>query len=165
VSDKFRINPKKTTRVICIIASVISLLYATRAGLAWLDIVDNWTNQINLIIIGILECIAIGWCFNIDKVWKQVNRNTVKFKMPRMWFRISIRYIAPITLFILFAWNIYNLFVVKGGNYSYAIWAECIAGWFVSALVFASGFIMKSVIKYKKSKGFVEAEIEWKEED
>ncbi len=165
VSDKFRLNPKKATKVICIIASVISLLYATRAGLAWLDIVDNWTNQINLIIIGILECIAIGWCFNIDKVWKQVNRNTVKFKMPRMWFRISIRYIAPITLFILFAWNIYNLFVVKGGNYSYAIWAECIAGWFVSALVFASGFIMKSVIKYKKSKGFVEAEIEWKEED
>jgi len=165
VSDKFHINPKKTTKVACIIAAVISLLYATRAGLAWLDIVDNWTNQINLIVIGIMECIAIGWCFNVNKVCEQVNRNTKKFKMPALWFKVSIKYIAPITLFVLFAWNIYHLFVVKGGNYGYAIWAECIAGWFISALVFISGFIMKILIKYKKKKGYVESEIVWEGKD
>ena len=26
-----------------------------------MDIVDNWTNQINLYVIGVLECITIGW--------------------------------------------------------------------------------------------------------
>ena len=83
VADKFHLNPKKVTRWACVISAIISLLYATRAGVAWLDIVDNWTNQINLIVIGILECIAVGWCFQIDKVWQQINRNTKKFKMPR----------------------------------------------------------------------------------
>ena len=166
VADKFKLNPRKVTKVICLIAATISLLYTTRAGLAWLDIVDNWTNQINLIVIGILECIAVGWCFNIDKVWKQINRNTVKFKMPRMWFRLAVRFIAPISLAILFAWNLYDLFVKNGGVYGgYPLWATGIAGWLVSALVFASGFIIKLVIKKMKKKGFREEEIIWKDED
>lgn len=166
VADKFKLNPRKVTKVICLIAATISLLYTTRAGLAWLDIVDNWTNQINLIVIGILECIAVGWCFNVDKVWKQINRNTVKFKMPRMWFRLAVRFIAPISLAILFAWNLYDLFVKNGGVYGgYPLWATGIAGWLVSALVFASGFIIKLVIKKMKKKGFQEEEIIWKDED
>ncbi|MDD6194012.1 MAG: sodium-dependent transporter [Lachnospiraceae bacterium] len=164
VADKFKISPKRTTQVICLIAGVISLIYATRAGLAWLDIVDNWTNQINLIVIGVLECVAVGWCFDTDKVLAQVNRNTTKFKMKRGWFRISIRYIAPITLTILFVWNIYSLFALKGGHYGYALWAELIAGWLVSVLVFISGFIVRLVINHKKKHGFEEEELVWKED-
>ena len=80
VADKFKVSPKKVTVVICGIAAVISLVYATRAGLAWLDIVDNWTNQFNLIVIGIMECIAIGWCFNLDKVLAQINLNFTIFR-------------------------------------------------------------------------------------
>lgn len=163
VSDKFHLNPRKTTLGICIIAAVISLLYATRAGLAWLDIVDNWTNQINLIVIGVLECVTVGWFFDVDKVLAQVNRNTKKFKMPRIWFRLSIRYIAPILLFGLFCWNLYDLFALKGGKYGYAFWAELIGGWIVSALVFASGFIVRIVVNNKKKKGFVETEIKWED--
>ena len=164
VADKFKTNPKKTTQVICLMAGAISLIYATRSGLAWLDIVDNWTNQINLIVIGVLECIAVGWCFDTDKVLAQVNRNTTKFKMKRGWFRISIRYIAPITLTILFVWNIYSLFALKGGHYGYALWAELIAGWLVSILVFVSGFIIRLVINHKKKHGFEEEELVWKED-
>ena len=165
VSDKFKLNAKKTTIVICIIAGIISIIYITRAGLAWLDIVDNWTNQINLIVIGVLECIAVGWCFKLDKVLKEVNLNTKKFKMPRFWFRASIRYIAPISLLGLFIWNLYQLFVEKGGHYGYAFWAELIGGWIVSGLVFASGFIVKLIIARKKKKGFVEEEVVWEDTD
>ena len=165
ISDKFHLNPRKTTKVICLVAAVISFLYATKAGLAWLDIVDHWTNMINLILIGILECIAIGWCFNLDKVLHQINRNTVNFKMPRMWFRLAIRYIAPIALIILFCWNMYDLFVKNNGNYGYAMWAECIGGWLVSALVFISGFIVKLIVNHKKKNGFVENEIIWSDDD
>ncbi|MDD6039193.1 MAG: sodium-dependent transporter [bacterium] len=163
VSDKFKIDPKKTTRIICVVAAVISLLYTTRAGLAWLDIVDSWTNQINLILIGVLECFAIGWCFSTDKVLKEINRNTTKFKMPRFWFHISVKYISPILLIVLFCWNMYNLFVIKGGVYSYAIWAEAIAGWLVSILVFTSGLWVRLIVNHKKKNGFVEEEIVWKD--
>lgn len=165
LADKFHANPKNTTQKICIAAALVSLLYITKAGLAWLDIVDNWTNQINLILIGVLECVAVGWCFDVDKVLKQVNRNTTKFKVPRFWFRTSIRYVAPVALTILFVWNLYNLFVVKGGHYGYALWAECLAGWLVSALVFASGFILRIIINHKKKNGYVESEVLWEEDE
>ena len=165
VADKFKLSPKKVTVVICGIAAVISLVYATRAGLAWLDIVDNWTNQFNLIVIGIMECIAIGWCFNLDKVLAQINLNSKKFRMPRIWFRVSIKIISPFCLFILLVWNVYSLFIKNGGHYNadYPIWAEIVAGWVVTGFVFLSGLIAKVVINHMKKKGFEEEEIIWKD--
>lgn len=165
VADKFKVSPKKVTVVICGIAAVISLIYATRAGLAWLDIVDNWTNQFNLIVIGIMECIAIGWCFNLDKVLAQINLNSKKFRMPRIWFRVSIKIISPFCLFILLVWNVYSLFIKNGGHYNadYPIWAEIVAGWVVTGFVFLSGLIAKVVINHMKKKGFEEEEIIWKD--
>lgn len=163
LADKFHTDHKKMTRAICLVAAVISLVYATRAGLAWLDIVDNWTNQINLIIIGVLECIAVGWCFSTDKVVKEINRNTTGFKMPAKCFHISIKYVSPVLLTGLFCWNMYNLFVVQNGVYGYSVGAELIAGWIVSLLVFTSGIWIRLIVKSKEKKGFKETEILWKD--
>ncbi len=163
LADKFHADHKKMTRWVCCAAAVISLLYTTRAGLAWLDIVDNWTNQVNLILIGVLECIAVGWCFDTDKVIREINRNTAGYKMPAAWFHISIKYISPVLLVILFCWNMYSLFVLKGGVYGYAVWAEFLGGWLVSILVFTSGIWIRLIVKKKEKKGFVESEIVWED--
>ncbi|MCI5828202.1 MAG: sodium-dependent transporter [Lachnospiraceae bacterium] len=166
LADKFHTDHKKMTRAICCVAAVISLLYATRAGLAWLDIVDNWTNQINLILIGVLECFAVGWCFNTDKVVKEINRNTNKYRMPATWFHISIKYVSPALLLGLFCWNMYNMYLVyneKGCFYSYSIGAEVIAGWLISLLVFTSGIWIRLIVKHKEKKGFKETEVVWKD--
>ncbi len=162
IADKFRLDHKKVTRAVCIIAAAISLLYATRAGLAWLDIVDHWTNQVNLILIGVLECIAVGWMFKTEKVADEVNRNAgAGFKMPKKLFCISIKYVSPVLLALLFCWNMYDLFAVKHGRYAYATWAEVAAGWVVSLLVFASGFCVRLIVNRKKKKGFRETEVVW----
>jgi NSS family neurotransmitter:Na+ symporter len=164
VSDKFHIKPKTVTIAVCLISGLISILFVTQAGLAWLDIVDNWTNQINLILIGILECIAIGWTFNLRKVIVEINKNTKRYKMPYFWFAASVKFISPVLLISLFIWNMITLFGINGGSYGdYPIWAQVVAGWAVSFLVFASGFIAKIVIARKKKKGFVEDEIVWKD--
>ena len=164
ISDKFHLKPKTVTIAVCAICGLISIVFVSEAGLAWLDIVDNWTNQINLILIGILECIAIGWTFNLRKVIAEVNKNTKRFKMPYFWFSASVKVIAPAMLIGLFVWNMITLFGKNGGSYGdYPIWAQVVAGWAVSLLVFASGFIAKIVIARKKKKGYVEDEIVWKD--
>ena len=164
VSDKFHFKPKKVTLAICLIAGVISIIFITQAGLAWLDIVDNWANSVNLILIGVLECLAIGWTFNLRKVLTEVNKNAKNFKMPYWWFSASIKFIAPILLAGLFLWNMYVLFFQKGGSYdpNYPIWAQIVAGWAVSVLVFVSGFIAKIFVNAKKKKGnYTEDEVVW----
>ena len=67
-SDKFGTDKKKTTITVCVIAGAISLIYTTGAGLAVLDIVDNWCNSFTLILVGVIETIAIGWFFKTSKV-------------------------------------------------------------------------------------------------
>lgn len=164
LADKFHVDHKKMTRAVCVVAAVISLLYVTRAGLAWLDIVDHWTNQVNLILIGVLECIAVGWCFSTDKVAKEINRNATGYRMPEKWFHISIKYVSPALLLILFCWNMYDLFVKNNGIYGYTRGAEFVAGWLVSIFVFLSGIIVRLIVKQKEKNGFKETEVVWKDE-
>ncbi len=164
VADKFKASHKKVTIYVCVAAGVISLLYATRAGLAWLDIVDNWTNQYNMIIIGILECTLIGWGFGPEKILKEINKNTTSFKMPAWWFNTAIKFIAPALLSVLLVVKFYNLFVVSGGNYGgYPMWALCIGGWLVTVLCFSSGYIIRAIIAGKKKQGFKEDDRTWDE--
>ena len=166
VADKFHIKPKTVTISVCAISGLISILFVSQAGLAWLDIVDHWANDVNLIIVGVLECIAIGWTFSLRKVIKEINRNAKRFKMPYWWFMLSVRFIAPILLTGLFVWNMITLFAVNKGSYGgYPIWTQVLAGWVVSVLVFASGFIAKLVVAKKKKQGYVEDEVVWNDED
>ena len=163
VSDKFKTPKKKTTLIIAIIAGIISVVYITGAGVGYLDIVDNWTNQYTLILIGILETIVVGWFFKPKKVLDEINKNTNKFKMPRWWFETSIKFLAPLALIFLFVWQMVVL--IKNGfryNTDYNLSAEIIAGWLVTVLVFSSGFFIN--LYMKKSKRGIELSKQGKDE-
>lgn len=166
LSDKFKLNKKRTTFVICAVEGVISLIYVTGAGLAVLDIVDYFINSYTLLITGVLEMIVAGWFFRTSKILTQVNRNTSRFKMPHWWFIPSIRFISPVVLTGLFVWNLYNL-IDGGGIYGdadgYSLKANIIFGWCMVALILCSGFIIKAIVKYKSKSGYVEDETVWED--
>lgn len=151
VSDKFKTDKRRTILAIGAIAMVISILYTTKAGPAWLDIVDNWTNQYTLIVIGVLEAVIVGWMFRPKLVLKEINKNSKKFKMPSWYFEASIKFISPILLAALFIWQLVAL-INNGFRYdkSYGLYAEIIGGWLIVVLVFASGFIIDLICKKTK---------------
>lgn len=164
VSDKFKLNKKTTTLTICIIEGIISLIYVTGAGLAVLDIVDYFINSYTLIITGVLEMVAAGWLFKTTKILEELNRNTNKFKMPSWWFLPSIKFISPIVLLGLFAWNLYNL--IKGGGIygaadGYSMTANVVFGWCISMLILISGLIIRIIVKVKSKKGYKEDDRTW----
>ena len=165
ISDKFNLNRKKTTRTLVIIYFILGLFFCTGAGLAWLDIVDNFVNSYTLVLTGVLEAVAVGWFFKTTKVLTEINKNTGKFKVPKGWFEISIKFIIPVILFALFVWNIITLF--KGGGIygkadGYSLTANIIGGWLLIVLSLLSGFIVKFIVKKKAQKGsFREDERTW----
>ncbi|MBE7073413.1 MAG: sodium-dependent transporter [Ruminococcaceae bacterium] len=166
VSDKFKLNKKTTTLTICIIEGIISLIYVTGAGLAVLDIVDYFINSYTLIITGVLEMVAAGWLFKTTKILEELNRNTGKFKMPSWWFLPSIKFISPIVLLGLFAWNLYNL--IKGGGIygaadGYSMTANVVFGWCISLLILISGLIIRIIVKVKSKKGYKEDDRTWED--
>jgi len=164
IADKFRLNKKKTTTVICAIEGVLGLIFVTGAGLACLDIVDNFVNSYTLILTGIFEVAVVGWCFKTSKVLDEVNRNTDKFKMPAWWFLISIKYVSPVILSLLFVWNVVSLFMgggIYGAADGYSLASNLILGWLIMGLSLVSGFIVKAIVKAKARKGFVEDDVQW----
>jgi len=155
LSDKFKLNKKRTTLTICIIEGIISLIYVTGAGLAVLDIVDYFINSYTLLITGVLEMIVAGWFFKTSKILEQTNRNTKKFRMPSWWFLPSIRFVSPIVLTCLFLWNLSTL-VASGGIYGaadgYTLKANIFFGWGMIAFILFSGLIIKLIVKIRNVK-------------
>ncbi|MCR5616090.1 MAG: hypothetical protein K6F45_08005 [Saccharofermentans sp.] len=166
VSDKFKLDKKKTTLTICIVEGVISLIYITGAGLAILDIVDYFINSYTLLITGVLEMLAAGWFFKTTKILEELNRNTKTIKMPSWWFLPSIKVISPVILTGLFIWNLYNL-ITSGGVYGakdgYSLKYNIIFGWATVLLILCSGLIVKLIVKIKSSKGFKDDDRTWDE--
>ena len=151
---------------LCIVAAVIGLFFVTAAGLAWLDIVDNWANSYTLVLTGVLEAIVVGWCFKTSKVLEQINMNTRNFKMPAWWFNISIKVVAPVILAGLFVWNIVALFMgggVYGAADGYTVASNILGGWAVMGLCLVSGGIVMLIAKARAKKGFVEDTAGWDE--
>lgn len=161
LADKFNWSHKKTTIWVCVVAALVSILYITRAGLGILDIVDHWSNAFTMIIIGVLECIVIGWVFKPKKVLDEINKNAKKFKMPAWWFVTSIKVISPLALIIFFGWNMYTLFFKQDGVYGYAKWAEIVFGWVIMALCFLSGIVVHLISKAKEKKGYKDDDRTW----
>lgn len=155
LSDKFKLNKKRTTLTICIIEGIISLIYVTGAGLAVLDIVDYFINSYTLLFTGICEMIVAGWFFNTVKILEQANRNTSGFKMPGWWFLPSIKFISPVVLSGLCIWNLVSL-VTGGGVYGakdgYTLKSNIMFGWTMIAFILLSGLIIKIIVKAKAVK-------------
>ncbi len=163
VSDRFKLNRRKTTLIICFIAGIISVLFATCSGLYWLDVVDYFCNNVNLIVIGILECIVIGWFFNTNKVREEINLNTGKFRMGA-WYNWIIRIVCPLILTGLFVWNFID-YIKAGGYGGYPVWVQ-ILGWVVVLITFGCGFVAKLLMKkHPKLKEIDYDERTWDEMD
>ncbi len=163
-ADKFHLEKSRCTTILCVISGVISLFFTCGAGLAWLDVVDNWCNSFNLILVGILETLVIGWGFKTTKVLKEINRNTKTFRMPAWWFDASVKVLSPLLLCLFFVWNLVTLFQ-SGGIYGaaadYSLLSNLIGGWGMMAVVFASGFIVRLIVRHKTKKGFKESYTSW----
>jgi len=103
--DKFRLERKKAIAGVAFIGLVGSLMFALPSlmdaedvtkgtlGLELLGQFDHWAFQYGLMICGLLECIILGWLYDINKLREFINRNA-KIKLGP-WFNHFIRYVLP----------------------------------------------------------------------
>ncbi|MDG6220290.1 MAG: sodium-dependent transporter [Candidatus Thermoplasmatota archaeon] len=74
----------------------LSLFFATGGGYHWLDIVDNFFNEIAFVSLGIGECLIIGYLYKTGAFRDKCNE-TSEIKLGK-WWEYCIRYITPIVL-------------------------------------------------------------------
>ena len=124
--------------VICFIGFLAGIIYATGAGLYFLDIIDHFITNFSLISIGILECVIVGWVFGAKKI--RIFFNTVSDFKIGVWWDISIKFITPIVLIIILVVQLVK--ELKIPYEGYPMWAIYI-GWLVVILPLIIAFLIK----------------------
>ncbi|EOD00313.1 sodium-dependent transporter [Caldisalinibacter kiritimatiensis] len=149
LSDKYSWNKKKTTKLVIGIGFIVSLLYATKGGLYWLDIVDRYINNFNVVTVALLEALLIGWGFKSKKLREYVNPISEVKLGP--WFDILLKVISPLMLAIILVWNVIQEIIdaINGTMYEgYDLWAIVVGGWLVLVvLVIISVILAKTKLK------------------
>ena len=135
--DKVKMKRELIALIVCALGFLAGMIYATNAGLYFLDIVDHYVTNVSLIVIGILECIAVGWVFGAEKMRSYINKVS-DFKIG-IWWDVCIKYIIPISLAVVLAFQLKAEFAE---NYSgYPDWAILI-GWLFVLIPMVVAFLL-----------------------
>ncbi len=118
------INRSMIAFLVCFAGFLTGIVYSTRAGLYFLDIVDHYITSYGLVLVGLLQAIALGWLYNIKEFRKYIN-STTDLVLGR-WWEISVKFIAPILLLYIFINQLRIDIMTPYENYP--CWAQII-GW------------------------------------
>lgn len=100
IADKSKeIAKKKIAFFVCSIAFLLGILFTTRAGLYYLDIFDHFVTSFGLVIVGIFECLAIGWVYGAENLRQYIN-SVSRWKLGK-WWNTAIKFVIPIILTVL----------------------------------------------------------------
>ena len=115
IKDKTKMKKQHIALIVCVLGFLAGIIYTTNAGLYLLDAVDHFVTSVSLIVIGILECIAVGWIFGAEKMRAYINKVS-DFKIGT-WWSTTIMYVIPISLAIILALQLKAEFVENYGGY------------------------------------------------
>ena len=139
--DKWDISQNAATTGFCIFGFLVGVLFTTGAGLYWLDIVDHWMNNYGLVVIGFLECIAIGWFYGTKKLREYINE--VSDFHIGWWWDLFIKWITPLALGWALVANVVE--EIKTPYEGYPTWALMAGGWCVVALIIVVAAVLTAI--------------------
>ena len=148
--DKFSLTKKQVTLILCVISFFAGLIFATDAGLLWLDIVDKWIN-FSLVAVSTVTAFVVGWKWDIWKLVKHINSNSI-IKVGKTWVFLIRWFIPILLLIILFGPPIPGIYEGGGviklmleGYGGYSQWALWIGGWIPTFLAVVLGYIFMKI--------------------
>jgi NSS family neurotransmitter:Na+ symporter len=145
IMDKFGLGRTKATVIVCVVSFVIGILYTTKGGLYWLDIVDRTVSFYGLLITGALACLVIGWGFGTKKLRNYLNE-TSDITIGAWWDWL-IKVIVPAGLiFVVIYGGFMNDIVAPYGGYP--LWAASMI-WVILVVTLILSFVLQAI----KTKG------------
>jgi NSS family neurotransmitter:Na+ symporter len=116
---KWGFSKTKTTAFICIIGFLLSLIFTPGNGLYLIELMDHFIANFGLVLIGLFECIILGWLYPIRKFRKYANEKS-DIKIGK-WWDILIKYVIPIVLIIILIMSVYENVINPYMNYYWGI--------------------------------------------
>ncbi len=149
-NDKWRIGAEKLARIFVLAAFPISLIFVTRGGFYWFDIVDKWVCDFGLVVSGLIQCIIIGYLYPVGEFRDYLNAQSEV--RVGIWWIWALRYITPTVLLVILVMNLYDY--ITNGFKDYLRWATLIGGWGSVFIWLVLGyFLWKRPAKSGKGQG------------
>jgi len=123
--DKWKIAPEKLARTFIFIAFPLSLIFVTRGGYYWFDIVDKWICDFGLVVSGLVQCLVVGFLYPVREFRDYLNGQS-EVRLGRWWIWM-LRYVTPAVLATLLTINFIK--VITEGYEDYPRWTTAIGGW------------------------------------
>jgi len=117
IIDKFGFSRKQVVTTLSILGFLGSIVFASQAGIYWIDILDHFITHYGLVIVGIFECILVGWLFKIEILRRHINK--ISSIRLGIWWNGLIKYFVPLVLGIILLGDIYNEFKQPYGGYTW----------------------------------------------
>lgn len=155
VQDKFSVSRTKAVLIGGLVATLISLLFATHGGLYLLDIVDYFINNFGVALAGLIEVVLVAWVFK-ELGNLQTHANAVSDIRTGAWWKFCLAVITPVVLgYMMFDSVRQNM---KHNYGDYATNLITFAGWLVVAVTLVVGILFS--IKSWKSDSIIAEEKE-----
>ncbi len=139
--DKFGGEKKKIVTVLCVLGLLGSIIFTTQGGLFWLDIVDHFLNHYGLVVVGVGECILVGWMFKLEVIRRHINKvSSIKLGS---WWNVLIKFIVPMILSLIIIWDLYHELKQPYENYSWTSLILIGRDWVLFTLVVGIVFAMR----------------------
>jgi len=144
IHKKWGITKGKATILICLAGFLASLLFTTGSGLYWLDIVDHFVSSFGLVLVGLVECLVLGWAFRVA-VFRE-NANKTSDILIGRWWDVLIKYVVPCILTVLLIAAVYENIIRP---YVQPWWVIILGGVLPCVAIFLASFVFMK-LKGKK---------------
>ena len=136
--DKWKISSEKLALGFVLVAFPISLVFTTKGGFFWFDIVDKWICDFGLVVAGLGQCVIVGYLYNSQE-FRQYLNGISEIRLGG-WWNIALRYITPVVLMIILVMNLRAEILHTYGDYPR--WTTWIGGWGTIALFVIVGYCL-----------------------
>ncbi|MBM6618675.1 sodium-dependent transporter [Bacillus suaedaesalsae] len=150
IQDKFKFSRTKAVLIGGGAAALVSVLFATRGGLNFLDVADYFINNFGVTLAGLAEVVVIAWVLKELKNL-QAHANGVSDIMLGAWWKICLGIITPIVLGYMMFDNIRKNLNPETfyGNGDYGLSFLIYSGWVVAGLALVVGIVF-SLFKWDR---------------
>jgi len=148
--ETFAIHRTKINLIVGGIAFIIAILFTTRAGLYWLDLVDHYMTFFGLFTVAFLESIAVGWFFDTERLRQRINEHSLVH--IGKWWNVAVKIVIPLIALVLLVISVIGIIQKPYGGYPRM--AELLGGWIPLVLVIIIGILLGNITRkiLRKSK-------------
>jgi len=143
ITDKWTFPKGKAVIIFCVIGFVLGIPLSMGSGSHWIDIIDHWIGDVGLVAVALLQCLAVGWFYDIKALRTFIN-SVSEFRIG-IWWEWFIRYVIPVCLLAtLFFWFKGELTAPFGSanNPPYPAWTLWVGGWVLTLALIVGSFIL-----------------------